>query len=232
MNKRLKNYGKYHSNVNVMADFNRSYKSPSNRSTPAGKVIKIKTYLPLSVALRARNKIYTYKFPSQIRKKGRVIRLPLTLPKRLKLKAHRKAKLIMEEVRRKMRRRHKPLRLKEQLMLRRKLKKALLIVNPMVQTHVRIRLPRFLPMVYGSYVSLTDDTLNIHSENQLRRLQDAQEFNRRRYVEHKGNHRQGRNGQLDSPGSRRFGSVAEAVRRGRSIAEIADAGMAARAISR
>lgn len=201
--KRKGNYHRYdvRSLPVAMADFQRSYKSPSFRARPAGRVVSIKTYLPLSVALRARNKIYTYKYPSQMRKKGRVIRLPL--------KSYSKA-LERHGVRKGRSRR---------------------VMNQMVPVKVRIRLPRMLPEVYGSYVSLARDTLNIHSHNQLRRVIDAQEFNRRRYSEYKGNHRKARHGQLDSRGARRFGAVAETYRRGGSIDAIADAALVARSIS-
>lgn len=99
----------------------------------------------------------------------------------------------------------------------------------MVPVKVRIRVPRYLPLVRGSYVSLGRGRLNIHSYHQLRRLYEL-EKNRRRYSEGKGNRRKARYGQLDSPGSTRFGSVAEAQRRGLSIDRIADHALVARAI--
>lgn len=102
----------------------------------------------------------------------------------------------------------------------------------MVKTTVAIRVPRHLPLARASYVSLSRNRLNIHSTTQLRRLEDAQERNRRRYSEHKGNHRKARHGQLDSRGSQRHGSVAEAYRRGGTIDEIADAALVARALSK
>lgn len=102
---------------------------------------------------------------------------------------------------------------------------------PMVKTKVRIRLPRQLPLVRGSYVSLADGRLNIHSRYQLERLYHAQEFNRRRYGEYKRNRRKASHGQLDSRGSQRFGSVAHAYRQGSSIDKIADAALAVRAIA-
>lgn len=102
----------------------------------------------------------------------------------------------------------------------------------MVKATVKIRLPKVLPKVYGSYVALSDGRMTIHSRKKLKEVIDAQEFNRRRYAEHKGNHRKARYGQLDSGGSQRFGSVAESYRRGDTIDKIADAGLAARAIKR
>lgn len=101
----------------------------------------------------------------------------------------------------------------------------------LVPAKVKIRLPRRLPLIGGSYVSLADGRINIHSYNQVRRLIDAQEFNRRRYSEYKRNHRKASHGQIDSRGSQRFGSVAHAYRSGRSIDQIADAALAVRAIS-
>lgn len=102
--------------------------------------------------------------------------------------------------------------------------------GPLVKATVAISLPRQLPVVRGSYVSLGRNRLNIHSRNQVRKVLDAQEFNRRRYVERKGNVRKARYGQLESRGSRRFGLVAAALRRGDSIDKIADAALVARAI--
>lgn len=102
----------------------------------------------------------------------------------------------------------------------------------MVKTKVRIRLPEVLPLVRPSYVSVTPWSLNIHSRSKLRRLHNAKEFNRRRYSEYKGNKRKARNGQLDSRGSRRFGSVAEVMRKGGTIDEVATAALAARAIAK
>lgn len=149
-----------------------------------GRVHYVTTYLPRSVAIKARREIYPYPYPNQKRLKGKTIRLALTRPRN------------------------------------------------MVKTKVAIRLPRRLPLVRGSYVSLADGRLNIYSKYKLERMiNHAREYNTRRYSEHKGNHRKGRHGQLDSPGSRRFGSVAEAYRRGGSIDQIADAALVARALS-
>lgn len=102
----------------------------------------------------------------------------------------------------------------------------------LVKTKIAIRLPRRLPLVRGSYVSLADGRLNIHSKYKLERMiNHAREFNTRRYSEHKANKRKARYGQLDSGGSQRFGSVAEAYRRGNTIDKIAEAALAVRAIS-
>lgn len=103
--------------------------------------------------------------------------------------------------------------------------------GPYVKATVRIRMPRRLPVARGSYVSLSRNMLNIHSTNQVERTINAQEFNRRRYSEYKSNHRKGRNGQLDSPGSTHLGIVAHAYRRGHTIDKIGDAAMVARAIA-
>lgn len=100
-----------------------------------------------------------------------------------------------------------------------------------VDTPVRILMPNRLPLALGSYVSLSRNSLNIHSRNQLRRsLEKKREYNRKRRYEKKGHHRKARNGQLDSKGSTSFGSVAHAYRRGDSIDRIADAALGARAI--
>lgn len=101
----------------------------------------------------------------------------------------------------------------------------------LIKTTIRIRLPRQLPVVRGSYVSLADGRLNIHSKYQLERMFNAQELNRRRYSEYKRNKRKASHGQLDSRGSQRFGSVAHAYRQGASIDKIADAALGARAVS-
>lgn len=103
--------------------------------------------------------------------------------------------------------------------------------GPYVKATVRIRMPRRLPIVRGSYVSVTPKLVTIHSRNQVERLENAQERNRRRYTERKGFHRKGRYGQLDSPGSRRLGIVAKVAQRGGSVDQIADAALAARAMS-
>lgn len=100
----------------------------------------------------------------------------------------------------------------------------------LVKTRVRIRVPRILPMAYPSYVSISRGRLNIHSEKQRRRLFARGEKNRLRYRERKTWKRKARHGQLDSPGSLGFGSVAAAVNRGWSVDRVADAALAARAI--
>lgn len=100
----------------------------------------------------------------------------------------------------------------------------------MVLTKVRIRLPRRVPVAAGSYVSLSRGRLNIHSQNQLRRLYANGELNRRRYQERKSHRRMARYNQLNSPGATRSGGVAEAARRGLSIDRIADHALASRAL--
>lgn len=94
---------------------------------------------------------------------------------------------------------------------------------------VTVRMPRALPIVRGSYVSIDRNRLNIHSKRQLRRLLDA-EYNRRRYNEHKSNRRKARNGQLDSVRSDRLGMLAEAQQRGWSARRLADVAMVSRAL--
>lgn len=101
---------------------------------------------------------------------------------------------------------------------------------PLVYTKVRIKMPRRLPLARGSYVSITDKWLNIHSRKQHAKALSRYELNRRRYTEGKSNRRKGRHGQLDSPGADAFGSVAEAARRGLGVNRLADAAMVARAI--
>lgn len=152
----------------------------------------------------------------EVRPAGKVIHVHTYLPR---------------SVARRVRREIYPYRHPHQVRKRGRTIRVPLIRRPdMVKTKVKIRLPRLLPLVQGSYVELSNGQLKIHSRKQLRRLEHAQEFNRRRYSEHKGNHRKGRYGQLDSRGSGRFGSVAEAYWRGGSIDQIADAALVARAI--
>lgn len=102
--------------------------------------------------------------------------------------------------------------------------------GPMVKAKVRVRLPRKLPLVRGSYVSLDRGRLNIHSRRQHELLIERRELNRLRKEETKGGRRKARYGQLDSPGATGFGSVAEGYRRGHSVGRIADAALVARAI--
>lgn len=104
--------------------------------------------------------------------------------------------------------------------------------EPYVKTRVRIRLPKRLPLVRGSYVSITPERLTIHSRNQLHRAIASGERNRHRYVERKTNHRFGRHGQLESRGSAAYGLVAFAARKGWSANRIADQALVARAILR
>lgn len=99
-----------------------------------------------------------------------------------------------------------------------------------VPAKVRVRIPTRLPLVRGSYVSLRRGMLNIHSAQQLRSTLAKGELNARRYSERKTNKRRARHGQLDSPGARHLGLVAEAYRRGASVDRVADAALVARAI--
>lgn len=94
---------------------------------------------------------------------------------------------------------------------------------------VAVRMPRRLPALAGSYVSVRPGRLTIHSKRQLRRLMEF-EYNRYRESERKGRRRKGRNGQLESIRRDRLGIVAEAVRRGMSASSIADAAMVSRAL--
>lgn len=103
----------------------------------------------------------------------------------------------------------------------------------MVRTTVRVRVPAGLPLARPSYVSVERDRLNIHSRKQTRKQNSPMSKNRRRYshgYREKDHKRRARYGQLDSPGATRFGSVAEAARRGQSIDRIAEAALASRAI--
>lgn len=95
---------------------------------------------------------------------------------------------------------------------------------------VRVRLPRRLPLVPGSYVSLDRDRLNIHSKRQ-REAAELRERNRARYEEGKFNRRKARNGQLASRHSTRFGSLAEASRRGFSADGLGDVALGVRALA-
>lgn len=104
--------------------------------------------------------------------------------------------------------------------------------EPVVRTRVRIRLPRHLPLVRGSYVSIRKGVLNVHSSRQLAAAVSRGELNRRRYQERKRHRRRAHHGQLDSPGAGRFGLVGLASRRGRSVGRIADAALVARALGR
>lgn len=93
---------------------------------------------------------------------------------------------------------------------------------------VAVRVPRTLPLVKNSYVSLDRyGRLTRHSRRQLVAAM-ATENNRRRYLEGKRRHRRANHGQLDSPLRDRLGIVAEAHRRGMSIEAIADAALVAR----
>ena len=96
-----------------------------------------------------------------------------------------------------------------------------------VDARVRIRLPRVLPLVRGSYVSVRGGVLNVHSLRQLERVLAAGLLNERHYEEWKSNRRKACNGQLDSPGATSHGLVAHAARRGLGMARLADAALVA-----
>lgn len=100
---------------------------------------------------------------------------------------------------------------------------------PYTLVKVKVRIPRHLPLVKRSYVSVDRNRINIYSARQVERLLDR-EFNRRRYSEHKRRRRRASDGQLESRGADRHGLVAEAVRRGGSVDAVADAAMIARAL--
>lgn len=95
---------------------------------------------------------------------------------------------------------------------------------------IAVRVPRHLPLVKPSYVSLVRGRLNIHSRRQTRVLIQKGEFNRARNEERKGRRRQARNGQLDSVRSDRHGIIAAANAMGLSPQRIADAAMVSRAV--
>lgn len=96
---------------------------------------------------------------------------------------------------------------------------------------IKVRSPRTLPVVAGSYVTVRPHRLTIHSKRQTKNLLER-EYNRRRYSERKDRRRMARNGQLDSLRSDPYGLVAEAARRGLSPERIADAALVARSLRR
>lgn len=98
-----------------------------------------------------------------------------------------------------------------------------------VPVRVRLLVPRYLPLVASSYVSMTDSGQAIHSRRQIRRLLQR-EFNRRRYEEHKSNRRKARNGQLESVRSDRLGMLGYAARSGFGPRRMADVAMVSRAL--
>jgi hypothetical protein len=98
-----------------------------------------------------------------------------------------------------------------------------------VMRKVKVQLPRHLPSLAGSYVSVRRGKVNIHSRRQLRRLMER-EYNRRRYQEHKTSRRHARDGQLSSMRSDPTGIVSAAASRGASIRQLGDAALVARAI--
>lgn len=102
--------------------------------------------------------------------------------------------------------------------------------GPHVLTKVRLRVPMTLPVVRGSYVSLSRNRLNVHSIAQHRAALAAGELNRKRRNERKSNRRKARHGQLESPGSTAYGLVAGAFHRGMSPDRIADHALVARSI--
>ncbi|WNK12884.1 MAG: hypothetical protein [Microvirus sp.] len=166
------------------------------------RTLTVSTSLPLSVALRARKEVYTYPKPNQKRKRARVIRHALLLAPAAGRRNQTKNKL----------------------------GRIILPNDPFVETKVKILVPNRLPKAEPSYVSVRRGKLNIHSVNQLDRALRAEELNRRRYQENKGNHRKARHGQLDSPGSLAYGLVAYAAKKNLSIKRIADAALVARSI--
>lgn len=94
---------------------------------------------------------------------------------------------------------------------------------------VRVIIPRHLPLVGASYVSVVNGRKTIHSRRQTIALLQ-QENNRRRYLEGKHKRRSARNGQLESFDRDRLGIVAEAARRGLSPEKIADAALVSRGL--
>lgn len=165
-----------------LRDLEQSRRSFDLSKLPDSKIITVKSYLPLAVARRARQKVYAYPHPLQKQKQGRVIRTPL----------HVRSK--------------------------------------MVPVHIKIRVPARLPLVRSSYVSVHRGVLNVHSANQLSRVVQRRELNRRRYVESKRNRRFAAHGQLDSPGASAFGSVAYTAAIGGNSRQLADAALIARAV--
>lgn len=108
-----------------------------------------------------------------------------------------------------------------------------LLVNRNTRYELRriaVRVPRHLPLVKPSYVSLSRGRLTIHSKRQLHALMEKGEFNRERRSERKDRGRKARNGQLDSVVSDRFGILGESLRRGFSAAGLADAALVSRGL--
>lgn len=98
-----------------------------------------------------------------------------------------------------------------------------------VVKRVKVLLPRVLPALGASYVSVTDSGMAIHSLNQTVRLMDR-EFNRRRYQEHKSRQRKARNGQLSSVRADRLGMLGFAARAGFDARRMAEVAMVSRAL--
>lgn len=105
--------------------------------------------------------------------------------------------------------------------------------EPYVRTKVRIRVPRVLPLVRRSYVSLSGirPRLSIYSSAATNSAIERGELNRARYLDGKSNRRKARNGQLDSPGANAYGILGRSVKAGMSIARLADSALVARAMS-
>lgn len=95
---------------------------------------------------------------------------------------------------------------------------------------VKVKVPRTYPYLQPSYVSIDRGRINIHGKRRTEKLL-AKEANRRRYNEHKTRRRKARHGQLESLRNDPYGIVAESVRRGHSIRQIADAALYSRSIT-
>lgn len=95
---------------------------------------------------------------------------------------------------------------------------------------VSVVVPRTLPTVRGSYVSVDRyNRLNIHSHRQLRAVLER-EYNRARNSEDKRSRRSARNGQLESVRADRAGIIGAASSMGLGAASIADAALVSRAL--
>lgn len=95
---------------------------------------------------------------------------------------------------------------------------------------VAVVVPRTLPTVRGSYVSVDRyHRLNIHSHRQLRSVLDR-EYHRERYSEDKRNRRSARNGQLESVRADRAGIIGAAAAMGVGAAQLADTALVSRAL--
>jgi len=93
----------------------------------------------------------------------------------------------------------------------------------------RVRVPRYLPKVSGSFVSVDRGRLNVHSRRQHRRLM-RREYNRVRYSERKSRRSMARLGQLDSRFRDRHGIMGFAVHRESDVGRLADAALFVRSL--